>query len=704
MARERIVVKKKGSFLGRLLLFLIAFILGAVASLGGVVGVGYYLSTHKTVKEVFNYAGLDYSTYITEEYAEKTVLDAVKSVYADAQALVSPETSIDDLNTISPYLGEKLSEAVKNYTAQMYDSFGIQLNADDVLLTLPFSEFGNHIKMALEDTPVLEIVEHFGEGNKIIEALCYGIEGEDYIYDANGNVQFLEGHHPMTIGEFSTIDLHDRIDRLPIDLLVDIDPDDAMMRSIAYGHEHRYKFVVEDGEKAIEMNQAYYLLIDGKFYDDYKTALACTFEQVNATDYILTFENKTEYVSNDGTGKFMVHKATETNGFYSKGDKVPFPKITMKELQGDSETVINNIPLGQALHVDKKSHPVLIALAYGEENVDFVFDGDDVVLLHEARTIGDFRYENMDMLNGVYLSTLIDADTDNNIVMYLLYGKENLHYQIRNGEICALQKKVAFANGKVYNEYGEVIVGAVQTAEGYILTKEGETTVYKTNTNGYAMGETTYVDIDGESVLLELVYDENGEAIFFKGATVGDLSSEGSALNKLTSRMVLSDIVDIDDSHTILKHIAHTPVDKIPDAINNLTVGDVFDKDIYFTNAKGEYTDQKGNVVSEANKVMQPMWKYMLTPEGESSPNLGYKLTSDINKMTENVQANIQLKTLNELADDGIIQDANTSAFDKDIPVHISSLPGCEHYAGKKLGDLNIHGLIDLMTILTQTW
>ena len=94
----------------------------------------------------------------------------------------------------------------------------------------------------------------------------------------------------------------------------------------------------------------------------------------------------------------------------------------------------------------------------------------------------------------------------------------------------------------------------------------------------------------------------------------------------------------------------------------------------------------------------------MLTPEGESTINLDYKLTSDINKMTKNVQANIQVKTLNELANDGIIQDANTTAFSKAIPEYIYSLPGYESYQGKVLGDLNIHGLIDLMTLLTQSW
>ena len=704
MAQERIIVKKKGSFLGKLLLFLIAFILGAAASLGALFGVGYYYSTKKTVKEVFQIAKFDYSTYLTEEYAQKTVLDAVKEVYTDLKALASAEGSIDDLSKISPFVGDKISEMVRDYAKQMHDGFGLQLNENDILLTLPFGEFGGHIKTALDETAVYDIVKHFGGGNKIIEALCYGIEGEDYIYDQKGEVKFLEGHHPMTIGEFSSIDLHDRIDRLPIDLLVDIDPDDAMMRSIAYGHEHRYQIVTEKGEKVAKMNHAYYLLIDGKFHDDYKKELDCTFEKVSNTDYILTFENKTEYVVDDGSGKFMVFEAVKTNDAFTKGEKITFKKVTMAELQGDSETVINNIPLGQALHVDKNSHPVLIALAYGEENVDFYFDGDEVVLLHDARTIGDFRYENKDLLNGIYLSTLIDVDTDSTIVMYLLYGKENVHYQLRDGKVVSLQKKVAFTGGKVYNEYGEEIPNATPLANGYQVVENGETVIYRTDKTQFSANEIEQVEIDGVKITLQQVCDEAGNAIFYKGATIGDFSSENSSLDKLTSRMVLSDIVEIDETNSILKLIADTPIDKIPDKVNELTIGDVFAKDIYFTNANGQYTDKNGNVVSEENKVMQPIWKYMLTPENETSPRLDYKLTSDINALTENIQANIQSKTLNELAEDDVLENMNTTAFDKEIPSYISSMPGYEHYAGKKLGDLNIHGLIDLMTILTQTW
>ena len=699
MSYDRIKVVKKGSFFGRLFLFLFAFILGAVSSIGAVIGVGYYAATKKTVKDIFNYTGMDYSKYITDEYAEKTVWDAVGAVYSDFTTIASAEGTISDLDKISPFVGDKVEE----YAKMLYDSYGIQLNKDGALLTVPFGELGGHIKTALGDTEVYDIVKHFGEGNKIIEALCYGIEGEDYIINDDGNVEFLEGHHPMTISEFADIDLHDRIDRLPIDLLVDINPDDAMMRSIAYGHEHRFTIVTEDGEKVVKMNHAYYLIEDGKFVDDYKEELGCTYETVNATDYILTFDDGTkQYVSGDGSGKYMVYEAVETETGYQKGDKVLFKKTTMKELQGDSETIINNIPLGEALHVNKKSHPVLIALAYGEENIDFVYNGDEVVLLHDARTIGDFRNDNKDMLNNIKLSSLMDADTDNNIVSYLLYGKKNLHYQLDGDNVVFLQKKVAFLGGKVYNEYGEEIVGAVPTANGYTVVENEKTVTYKTNLLNFVAYEKTEIEISGSTVSLYHVCDEDGNALYYKDATVGDLSGDNSPLNKLTSRMVLSDVIEIDENDTILKHIADTPVEKIPDAINELTIGQVFEKDIYYTDANGNFTDAKGNIVSEENKVLQPMWKYMLTPEGESTINLDYKLTSDINKMTENVQANIQIKTLNELAADGIIGEMNTESFDKEIPTYITT--AYPQYAGKTLGDLNIHGLIDLMTLLTQSW
>ena len=57
MSYDRIKVVKKGSFFGKLFLFLFAFILGAVSSIGAVVGVGaigvtaYVLAPKKKKKE-----------------------------------------------------------------------------------------------------------------------------------------------------------------------------------------------------------------------------------------------------------------------------------------------------------------------------------------------------------------------------------------------------------------------------------------------------------------------------------------------------------------------------------------------------------------------------------------------------------------------------------------------------------------------------
>ena len=91
MSYEKIKVVKKGSFFGKLFLFLFAFILGAVSSIGAVVGVGYYAATKKSVKDIFNYAGMDYSAYITDEYAEKTVWDPVGAAYNDLSTIASAE-------------------------------------------------------------------------------------------------------------------------------------------------------------------------------------------------------------------------------------------------------------------------------------------------------------------------------------------------------------------------------------------------------------------------------------------------------------------------------------------------------------------------------------------------------------------------------------------------------------------------------------
>ena len=73
--QEEFEPKKKGGVLGKVIALLLGFILGIVATIGGVVGAGFYIYKNVKVKTALSWipADFNYNEYITEEYADKTL-------------------------------------------------------------------------------------------------------------------------------------------------------------------------------------------------------------------------------------------------------------------------------------------------------------------------------------------------------------------------------------------------------------------------------------------------------------------------------------------------------------------------------------------------------------------------------------------------------------------------------------------------------
>lgn len=80
--REKRIMKEKskqydGGFTARCVALLLGFVLGVAGTIGGAAGAGYYIVSHKSVKEVAGIAGgdkFDLDKYLSAEYSEKTLL------------------------------------------------------------------------------------------------------------------------------------------------------------------------------------------------------------------------------------------------------------------------------------------------------------------------------------------------------------------------------------------------------------------------------------------------------------------------------------------------------------------------------------------------------------------------------------------------------------------------------------------------------
>lgn len=709
--------KKSGGFFRKLIFFLLAFILGAVTSLGGVLGIGYYFSTKKTIKQLFGYVNFDYTPYLSEEYASKTVWTAVGSVIGELSKLKDGSITLNDVDSITPMASSKVTAL----TDALYNTYGIQLNEDGAILSIPLSQIKDHVNKCVEETPVAHLLSAFGEGNAVLDAICYGVEGEDYIIDKNGDYQMLNGKEPLTIGGFAGADLEDRINALPITSLMDVDLEDEVMRSLAYGPSHRYEIVEENGEKKVVMNNLFYTADPSGFLDDNGNKIDCKYELVSSGEYLLTFEDGTkQFVVKNEEGNYDVYKAIQAEGAvtedaFEKGEPLKFKATTLGDLEEDSDSLVNSIPLKEVLDVDHNSHGVLVALACGQENVDFYYTYDEygnktgIEMISKGNTIGDLRENSQSLIDDIYLSSLIEMDPHDSMVMYLHYGKKDVHYQVElDDTVTALQRKVTVIDGKICNEYGEelpdvTIEYLTESLGRFTQVVNGETYVYYMDKNNFVENEKTELYLHKATYEFYHLYDENGDALYYKSAQLKDLTNDDSMFANLTGRLSLDDIVEIEDN-TILKHMHDVIIDDLPDAIEDLTIGEVFETDIYYTNEDGEFTLPDGTVVPEYQKVMRPMWKYMLTPNGAAEPNLDYKLTSELNDMIDNMQNNVRTRTLLNLVDDGIISPEDTSAFTKVIPEEFEHIPGYEHYAGKRLGDLNIEELIQLLPVFTEGW
>lgn len=64
------------SFAGRVLAVVLAFLIGVVAAIGGLLGVGYFAGT-RPLKDVFGMLNIDYTQWLTDSAAELNALQLV---------------------------------------------------------------------------------------------------------------------------------------------------------------------------------------------------------------------------------------------------------------------------------------------------------------------------------------------------------------------------------------------------------------------------------------------------------------------------------------------------------------------------------------------------------------------------------------------------------------------------------------------------
>ena len=209
---------------------------------------------------------------------------------------------------------------------------------------------------------------------------------------------------------------------------------------------------------------------------------------------------------------------------------------------------------------------------------------------------------------------------------------------------------------------------------------------------------------DVQNLTLGDVYDcddPNAPMILkaLKDVKVGNL---GNAIHELK----ISEIIEIkEDSPMILKALANTKFEELESRINTLAIGDIFTpteiENNIFLNAMGAntYIETMGDRINELTfvevfadqiyedpnadvKVVKSTWKYLLK-DSTGNINTGYKISTDMPALIENMERNIKNATLDELKVDGFL-DVDQSFLDKNI-------------GGYRIGDLTMKGFIEVV-------
>jgi hypothetical protein len=419
--------------------------------------------------------------------------------------------------------------------------------------------------------------------------------------------------------------------------------------------------------------------------------------------------------------------------------QVNFKKTMIGDLAANSTSMINNICLKDALnikydpqHPENDPHPILFSLAYGMEGVDYILDSatKEITMLGDAhpRTIGDLRARGTDLINDITISDIMQAAHDDALGMYLLYGKENVHYTIDgNDNLVMLQQYIAISedNTKVYNEYGELLEQKTETAKGYVLDVDNAT---YTDRNGIvynyqaANPVKTIKTKDGQMTVYYLF--KNGQPANFTKHSLGELAGTDNLISRLTDRLTLSEILHNSnlEQNKFLKHVSHCTVNEIPNQLLDISITDMFSEEIYGQGAikyegseplnalegkvivYGEYYFAENGGYRKAE--LKSTWKYLLTDATGMKAPSEYKAALHMNDLITNMTTNVQNATLRDLKTDGIIAGLSESMLNTPVisgygsitfPLPDHAIPG-----QTQMGDLTVTELLAYTGAMSQ--
>jgi hypothetical protein len=521
---------------GSIAAVIIAFLFGMVTAIGGLIGSGFFIATRYTIKQGANAVGkvvgtdIDYSEYVSEEYANKTVVNALKDLYALAQK--GTALSLSDLNAVSPAVGTQIGTLIST----LQEQFSIEISEKELMNT-PFADIGAYVSDTLFATelgsllssPGVNFLTEENSNYDLLMLICYGKEGTDYDI-VNGEVVMAEGKSATTLddlvnGEDGIVGVFQNLEIVTLfDLFGASMEESSITDSLFYTTD-------EDGNKvALTVNGFMENMSGGDLMSlvgdvTLEDALGVTVES-EAMMKVLAFGSECKY-NDDGTPD-----TTAGDYYIANGEIVMLDghaKKTLNDLMNDSD-FIGNIKISDLMGSDSDSS---LMNAIGDWTINDLKTGD---------------------FNSLYIADLMGIDSSSSSMMIALaYGSE-LDYT------------------KTYKkDYTDEETGIRYVYDDFYTTEDedkNEVIHYqKLNADGELEDITeTYIIEDGKFVTI------NGN----NPTTLGELS-EGSVIDN----MKIGDLMGESDS-SLMKAIGDMTIAELKDgdSLNGLYVGDLLDLDV----------------------------------------------------------------------------------------------------------------------------
>ena len=482
MARVR---KRSSGFFGKLIALLLGFILGVVSTVGGVGGLGYLLVTQVKIKDavgtVEEFTGdIDYSKYITDEYAEETLLGLFGAIAGVADEFANGTGSLSSFEKISPIVRD-----VAVGLADTLSAYGVEISVDGLMKT-PMSEFSVFLTDTLGKIEVGMLINSFGALNVndgLMMKLLFGTEGVHFEVTADGVAML-----PVTFTLQSDGNFYDDTD-VPF---------------------------TKNGDVWVKGNQTI-----SASTGEYAYVVTETVDENVATVYELKLKD----------GETTIYEA------YLANEAQLHKGLLLGELIGgnvDILSAVGELPLGDLLNLNGSSDALLLSLAYGERGIDYeiVADGNgdgkpDVKMLGNSKpmTLNDLTGNTDALFQRLALGDVMGLKQgDDSILMSLAYGPTDHYTFDANGFVKMNPMRFTVKGDKVFDgdeEVGAVLVNHVITPpnvvykaeiDGEILYLSGD------DTNGYYAYETDVL-ADGR---------QESDRVLYPKTTIADLQNNAS--------------------------------------------------------------------------------------------------------------------------------------------------------------------------------